>query len=143
MPFDAGTFNQLMFKIVLSDVPLPETIVPDLDPAFSSIISCSMARDLTQRASKATTDFIQALDAWMKTGAAVSVPPAADAATAGLLPINSSVVGAVHSARKPTSTLVPERAVIGRAHRPDVAPGALPKKSNAEAPSRRSESSAF
>jgi serine/threonine-protein kinase len=85
VPFDAGTFNQLMFKIVLSEVPPPETIVPDLDPAFSSIIAKSMARDLTQRF-QTTQDFIQALDAWLRSGASVSVPPAADAAAAGLLP---------------------------------------------------------
>ncbi len=83
VPFDAGTFNQLMFKIVLSEVPPPETIVPDLDPAFSSIISRSMTRDLTQRF-QSTTEFIQALDGWMQSGTAVSVPPAADAAAAGL-----------------------------------------------------------
>ena len=85
VPFDAGTFNQLMFKIVLSEVPPPESIVPDLEPAFSSIIARSMARDLTQRF-QSTSEFIQALDAWMQRGAAVSVPPAADAGAAGLLP---------------------------------------------------------
>jgi eukaryotic-like serine/threonine-protein kinase len=83
VPFDAGTFNQLMFKIVLSEVPPPETIVPDLDPAFSSIISKSMTRDLTQRF-QSTGEFIQALDSWMRSGTAVTVPPAADAAAAGL-----------------------------------------------------------
>jgi serine/threonine-protein kinase len=87
VPFDAGTFNQLMFKIVLSEVPPPETIVPDLDPAFSSIIARSMARDLQQRF-QTTVEFIQALDGWMQRGAAVSVPPAADAAAAGLLPVS-------------------------------------------------------
>jgi eukaryotic-like serine/threonine-protein kinase len=83
VPFDAGTFNQLMFKIVLSEVPPPETIVPDLDPAFSSIISKAMTRDLTQRF-QSTTDFIQALDSWTRSGTAVTVPPPADAAAAGL-----------------------------------------------------------
>src|ERR1700754_1219381 len=72
VPFDAGTFNQLMFKIVLSDVPPPETIVPDLDPAFSSIIAKSMTRDLTQRF-QTTGEFTQALDAWTQRGAAVSL----------------------------------------------------------------------
>ncbi|HVY29223.1 MAG TPA: serine/threonine-protein kinase [Polyangiaceae bacterium] len=88
VPFDAGTFNQLMFKIVLSEVPPPETIVPDLDPAFSSIIARSMARDLTQRF-QTTAEFIQALDAWAQRGAAVSVPPAGDPAASGLLPVSS------------------------------------------------------
>jgi eukaryotic-like serine/threonine-protein kinase len=89
VPFDAGTFNQLMFKIVLSEVPPPESIVPDLDPAFSSIIAKSMARDLTQRF-QTTADFIRALDAWMQSGASVSLPPAGDAAAAGLLPVSGA-----------------------------------------------------
>src|SRR6478609_6186315 len=87
VPFDAGTFNQLMFKIVLSEVPPPETVVPDLDPGFSSLIARSMARDLTQRF-QTTAEFIQAIDSWMQTGKAVSVPPPASAAQAGLLPSN-------------------------------------------------------
>ena len=37
VPFDASTFNELLFKIVLSDSPPPQSIVPDLDPAFASI----------------------------------------------------------------------------------------------------------
>ena len=49
VPFDAGTFNQLMFKIVLADVPRPESFVPGLDPAFASLISKAMARDMNQR----------------------------------------------------------------------------------------------
>ncbi|HEY8943988.1 MAG TPA: serine/threonine-protein kinase, partial [Polyangiaceae bacterium] len=39
VPFDAATFNQLMFKIVLSEVPTAESVVPELDRAYSSIIS--------------------------------------------------------------------------------------------------------
>jgi serine/threonine-protein kinase len=85
VPFDAATFNQLMFKIVLADVPRPETIVPDLDPAFASLISKAMARDMNQRF-QSTADFIQALDGWVQRGAAVSVPPTADPAAAALLP---------------------------------------------------------
>jgi serine/threonine-protein kinase len=125
VPFDAGTFNQLMFKIVLSEVPPPETIVPDLDRGFSSIIAKAMTRDLTHRF-QSTGEFIQALDAWIKSGAAVSVPPAADAAAAGLLPVGS--------ARGPMSS----QAQIGPAtsgnwasSQPDVAAAGLPKKSRA------------
>jgi serine/threonine-protein kinase len=85
VPFDAGTFNQLMFKIVLADVPPPQAVVPDLDPAFASIISKTMARDVTQRF-QSTTDVIQALDAWLRTGKAVTVPPANAEGSAGHLP---------------------------------------------------------
>jgi serine/threonine-protein kinase len=85
VPFDAGTFNQLMFKIVLADVPPPQAIVPDLDPAFASIISKAMARDLAHRF-QSTADVIAALDGWVQSGQAVTVPPAADPSAAGHLP---------------------------------------------------------
>jgi eukaryotic-like serine/threonine-protein kinase len=126
VPFDAGTFNQLMFKIVLSEVPPPETIVPDLDPAFSSIISKSMTRDLTQRF-QSTTEFISALDAWMHSGASVSIPPAHDAATAGLLP-----AGAVsaRTAMGSQANIGPGTSANWASSQPDVAP-VVPKKTSA------------
>jgi predicted Ser/Thr protein kinase len=84
VPFDGTTFNQLMFKIVLSDVPRPESLVPDLDPAFATLIMKAMARDPAQRFPSAD-DFIAAIDGWLKTGAAVSIPPTADPAATALL----------------------------------------------------------
>jgi serine/threonine-protein kinase len=136
VPFDAGTFNQLMFKIVLSEVPPPESIVPNLDPAFSSIIAKSMTRDLTQRF-QTTADFIRALDAWVQSGAAVSVPPAADAAAAGLLPANSAAGRAALGSQANIGQGVrPGATAAGTSgnwasSQPDVAPAGLPKKSNA------------
>ena len=85
VPFDAGTFNQLMFKIVLDAVPPPQSIVPDLDPAFASIVSKAMARDVTQRF-QSTAEVIQALDAWASNGQSVALPTAMDASHAGHLP---------------------------------------------------------
>ena len=85
VPFDAGTFNQLMFKIVLADVPPPQAIVPDLDPAFASIISKAMARDVSHRF-QSTQHVLAAIDAWLKSGQAVTVPPGLDTGTAGHLP---------------------------------------------------------
>ena len=85
VPFDAGTFNQLMFKIVLADVPPPQSVVPDLDPAFASIVSKSMARDVSQRFQN-TAEVIRALDAWMQSGQAVAVPTTTAAASAAHLP---------------------------------------------------------
>src|SRR5450432_536480 len=85
VPFDAGTFNQLMFKIVLADVPSPQSVVPDLDPAFASIISKAMARDLAHRF-QSTQELLGAIEAWLTSGHAVTVPPAADAGGAGHLP---------------------------------------------------------
>jgi eukaryotic-like serine/threonine-protein kinase len=85
VPFDAGTFNQLMFKIVLDQVPPPQSIVPDLDPAFASIVSKAMARDVTQRF-QSTAEVIQALDAWSHSGQSVALPTAMEASAAGHLP---------------------------------------------------------
>jgi serine/threonine-protein kinase len=136
VPFDAGTFNQLMFKIVLSEVPPPESIVPDLDPAFSSIIAKSMTRDLTQRF-QTTAEFIRALDGWMQSGAAVSVPPAADAAAAGLLPANSAAGRAALGSQANINRGVGAGATAAgtsgnwASSQPDAALAGLPKKSNA------------
>jgi serine/threonine-protein kinase len=85
VPFDAETFNQLMFKIVLDAVPPPQSVVPDLDPAFASIISKAMARDVQQRF-QSTAETLQALDAWSQSGRAVALPIAADAAVPAHLP---------------------------------------------------------
>jgi serine/threonine-protein kinase len=84
VPFDAATFNQLLFKIVLDEVPRPEMLQPDLDPAFASLISKAMARDLNQRFQSAD-DFIKAIDGWLQQGKAVTVPPSADARAMSLL----------------------------------------------------------
>ena len=85
VPFDAGTFNQLMFKIVLAEIPPPQTVVPDLDPAFTSIILKAMARDVTHRF-QSSEDFLHALEAWERGGTAVSIPPTA---APGLVPEGS------------------------------------------------------
>jgi serine/threonine-protein kinase len=95
VPFEAATFNQLMFKIVLSDVPTPESVVPDLDPAFSSLITKAMARDVNLRF-QSTQDFITALDAWMAHGASVSVPPPGDYQRASQVLIPHDARGALH-----------------------------------------------
>src|SRR3954465_8600299 len=131
VPFDAGTFNQLMFQIVLSDVPPPESIVPDLDPACSSIIAKSMTRDLTQRF-QTTVDFIQALDAWMQRGAAVSVPPPNDAAAAGLLPTNSArgAMGSQTNINRGGNVTAAGTSGNWASSQPDAAPGGMPKKSS-------------
>ena len=74
VPFDASTFNQLMFKIVLAEIPSPQTVVPDLDPAFASIILKAMARDVSHRFQTAD-EFVRAIESWESGGVAVSIPP--------------------------------------------------------------------
>jgi Protein kinase domain len=78
VPFDAATFNQLLFQIVLSDPAPPQQVVPELDAGFASLISKAMARDMEHRFQTAN-DMIAALNNWLHSGAAVSVPPAAAA----------------------------------------------------------------
>jgi serine/threonine protein kinase len=49
VPYQADTFNELLFKIVLEVAPPPQTYVPDLDPAFAAIIQRAMNREPDQR----------------------------------------------------------------------------------------------
>lgn len=49
VPFQAETFNELLFKIVLEVAPPPQTYTPELDPDFSAIIQRAMSRDPAQR----------------------------------------------------------------------------------------------
>src|SRR5512133_1174129 len=74
VPFDAPTFNQLLFQIVLSDPAPPQELVPDLDAGFANLIAKAMARDVEHRFQSAP-EFSNALQAWLKTGASVSLPP--------------------------------------------------------------------
>jgi serine/threonine-protein kinase len=45
VPYQAETFNELLFKIVLEVAPPPQTYVPDIDPEFAGIILRAMARE--------------------------------------------------------------------------------------------------
>src|SRR5882762_3560848 len=74
VPFEAKSFNELLFKIVLSTPPSPLAIVPDLDVAFCSIVSKGMARDVENRFQTAP-QFGEAIENWARTGQAVTVPP--------------------------------------------------------------------
>ncbi len=69
VPFHAGTFNELIFKIVLEQPPPPESYVPDLDPAFGRLIRRAMSRDPDQRFAT-SSEFAQALSVWLHTGRA-------------------------------------------------------------------------
>src|SRR3954467_12151945 len=63
VPFQADTFNELMFKIVLETAPDPGTIVQGLDPRFSAIIKKAMAREPEARFQSAA-EFAQAIAQW-------------------------------------------------------------------------------
>src|SRR5262245_22581783 len=63
VPFNADTFNELLFKIVLETPQPVEQVVPDSDPEFNKIIQRGMAREPGHRYQTAR-EFQQALDAW-------------------------------------------------------------------------------
>jgi eukaryotic-like serine/threonine-protein kinase len=65
LPFEGDSFNDLMFKIALSDAPSPLTFVPSLDPDFAWLINHAIARDPDDRFATAQ-DFAEALDEWMR-----------------------------------------------------------------------------
>lgn len=78
VPFNADTFNELIFKIVLETPPPPEQFVPNLDPGFGSIIRRAMTREPAQRFQNAQ-EFHDTLVQWMDGHA---VPLFQDTATA-------------------------------------------------------------
>jgi eukaryotic-like serine/threonine-protein kinase len=61
VPFDGDTFNELMFKIVLSNPRPLAQVAPSLDPRLVALVEQAMARDITQRFQSAD-DMIRALD---------------------------------------------------------------------------------
>jgi hypothetical protein len=70
VPFQAETFNELLFKIVLETPPPLEEQVPGIDSSFVAIVNRGMARDPDQRFPSAV-EFQNALKDWLG-GAAVS-----------------------------------------------------------------------
>jgi len=132
VPFDASTFNQLMFKIVLAEVPTVQSVVPDADPAYSSIIAKAMARDLPHRF-QSIEEFVRALDDWSARGAAVSIPPPVNAEDAGFVPRAGGRPAMASSASLGTSPAPGGRTAGNWAtsqHDPDELL-AVPKKSSA------------
>ncbi len=63
VPFNADTFNELLFKIVLEAAKPVESVVANIDPNFAAIVNKSMAREPSQRFQTAK-EFQQALEQW-------------------------------------------------------------------------------
>ncbi len=64
VPFEAATFNELLFKIVLEQPPRILDAVPDVDPAYVSIVEKAMAREPSERFDSASA-LQGALQAWL------------------------------------------------------------------------------
>jgi len=88
VPFNADTFNELLFKIVLEEPPPIQQLVPDIDPAFAAIVNKAMAREPVHRF-QSSEEFQAALTSWAQTGAAPDLhagavlPRARQASSAG------------------------------------------------------------
>jgi serine/threonine-protein kinase len=91
VPFNADTFNELLFKIVLETPQPVEQVVPDSDPEFNKIIQKAMAREPGIRY-QSSKEFQEALDQW----ASGSGVPARMGATPepGAQPAGLAAVGA-------------------------------------------------
>jgi hypothetical protein len=63
VPFNADTFNELLFKIVLETARPVEQVVPNTDPNFAAIVNKSMAREPAHRFQTAR-EFQQTLEQW-------------------------------------------------------------------------------
>src|SRR5882724_747518 len=63
VPFNADTFNELLFKIVLEAAKPVEQVVPNIDPSFAAIVNKSMGREPATRFQTAR-EFQQALEQW-------------------------------------------------------------------------------
>jgi serine/threonine-protein kinase len=81
VPFNADTFNELLFKIVLESPPPVEQVAPGLDPGFAAIISKAMARELNERYASCA-EFLAALNSWADAGGAALAPVPAPAVKA-------------------------------------------------------------
>ena len=63
VPFNADTFNELLFKIVLEEPRPVQQLAPEIDPGFAAIINKAMAREPSARFQTAK-DFQLALEHW-------------------------------------------------------------------------------
>jgi eukaryotic-like serine/threonine-protein kinase len=73
VPFDANTFNELLFKIVLAEPPKISEVAPEVDAAFAAIIGKAMARDPAFRFQTAD-EFSEVLRQWQKSRTFVVAP---------------------------------------------------------------------
>jgi serine/threonine-protein kinase len=98
VPFNADTFNELLFKIALDKPEPAELFAPGLDPSFSAIIMRGMAREMAHRFQSAG-EFRAAIDAWLaRSGHAVAPSHVQPMGPGGGGPLAQSGAGAWASA---------------------------------------------
>ncbi len=92
LPFNAGSFNELLFKIALETPDPVEKLVPSIQSSFASIISRAMQRDPEARFQTAQ-QFEEALSQWQ-----LVAPPAEHGSSTMALPVVDPAVVAARSA---------------------------------------------
>jgi eukaryotic-like serine/threonine-protein kinase len=124
VPFNADTFNELLFKIVLEEAKPLSAVDPSIDPAFAAIVAKAMARDPAHRFQSAR-EFQDALAQWGSGQGAALTQALRVPATAG--PGVATVAQA-----SPAPTLGPGTPGVWSQTGPNLDAGlpALPKKSN-------------
>lgn len=100
LPFEAQSFNELMFKIALEDAPSPLLLDPSLEPEFAAMIPRALSRDPGARFSSAQ-EFARAVEAWMQKHAMTTE--------------SFSVLGSVSSPNLPAAKQEPTAAVAAYA----------------------------
>ena len=88
VPFNADTFNELLFKIVLEEPKPLEQVDPTIDPGFAAIVTKAMAREPAHRFQTAL-EFQQALEQWgagrgHELASALRMPRPQQVSTAGM-----------------------------------------------------------
>jgi tRNA A-37 threonylcarbamoyl transferase component Bud32 len=93
VPFQAETFNELLFKIALETPPALETVVPGMDPGFAGIVRRAMEREPAARFQSAA-EFFQAVSSWLASRTGVGLPAVGPIATTGPSPSGGMGIGA-------------------------------------------------
>jgi serine/threonine-protein kinase len=111
VPYQAETFNELLFKIVLEVAPPPQTYVPDLDPEFASIIMRAMAREPEQRfqSCMAFRNALAQYQARLNPLPAYNMPAFRDEDPAGTLVLASPMDNAPVAQQPPMNPMGPPR----------------------------------
>src|SRR6478752_2151053 len=126
VPFNADTFNELLFKIVLETARPVESVVPGIDPNFAAIVNKSMAREPAARFQSAR-EFQQALEQWAAgAGPQLAAALNASAQAPGGAPPYGAVSTGQYPAAAPAHTLGKTPGTWGQ-----TAADTLPKRSNA------------
>ena len=106
VPFQAQTFNELLFKIVLEPVPPPQSFVPELDPVFAAIVQRAMAREPAHRF-QCCAEFKDALLQFLSARPSLSAQSPALQATAAMRPPRTQALEAMQTLVPSPSTPAP------------------------------------